>query len=99
MKDPRAISLGQRLRTERINKHDTQADFAARIGASVPTLRKMEEGDSGVQMKYWLAALDILGRSDDMDHLIAAGESLFDRANATAAPPGRQRVTRKRHTA
>ncbi|MBL7076624.1 MAG: helix-turn-helix transcriptional regulator [Kiritimatiellae bacterium] len=70
-------SLGSRLRAERLRRNDTQTMFAARLGISVPTLRKMESGDPGVSVGYWVAALNVLDRAGDLDAILAAPEDLF----------------------
>lgn len=86
-------SLGQRLRNERLKRNEPQATFAARLGVSIPTLRKMEAGDSTVRIGHWAAALDILNRSDDFKSLLAPREDLFTKFNKVNAP-ARQRATR-----
>ena len=75
--DEKLQSLGSRLRAERLRRNDTQAIFSARLGISVPTLRKMESGDPGVLVGYWLAALNVLDRAGDLDAVLAAPEDLF----------------------
>ena len=87
-------SLGQRLRQERLKRNESQATFAARMGVSIPTLRKMEAGDSTVQIGHWAAALDILNRSDDLKSLLAPREDLFT-TYAKVNFPARQRAPRK----
>ena len=82
--------LGARLRSERIRRQDTQAMFAARIGVSIPTLRKMESGDSTVQIGNWAAALDIFDRLDDIDALLSAPEDLFAKFEQQHAPQRRR---------
>lgn len=84
------IRLGSRLRAERLRRNESQARFAARIGVSVPTLRRLEQGDASAQMGHWLAALDVLGRLHEVEALLGAHTSLF--AAATPAPPLRQRA-------
>ena len=69
--------LGSRLRDERLRRNETQALFAARIGVSVPTLRKMESGDPTVQIGYWSVALNVLNRAEDLDTILAEPEDLF----------------------
>ena len=81
--------LGERLRAQRLARNDNQADFSARLGVSVPTLRDMESGAPTVSIGVWLAALWMLDRLPDVDGLIA-GASLF------AEPVQRQRARRKR---
>lgn len=85
-------SLGERLRAERLARNEAQARFAARLGVSVPTLRRLEQGDASTQMGHWLAALDILGRLAEAEGLLAPRYSLFD---AAVAPKTRQRARRK----
>jgi transcriptional regulator with XRE-family HTH domain len=75
--DEKLGSLGSRLRAERLRRNDTQAIFSARLGISVPTLRKMESGNPNVSVGYWLAALNILDRAGDLDAILAAPEDLF----------------------
>lgn len=86
-------SLGLRLRDERIRRNDSQAKFAARIGVSIPTLRKMEVGDSSVQIGHWFAALSVLGREQDFDSLLAPKEDLFTKFEKMNAPV-RKRASR-----
>ena len=86
--------LGKRLRMERLMRNDTQAAFAARIGTSVPTLRKMEAGNSGVLIGHWVAALKILDREAEWDALLAEPEDLFVKFEQTMAPV-RQRARRR----
>ena len=86
--------LGSRLRVERLRRNETQALFAARIGVSVPTLRKMEAGDPAVLIGYWTTALEVLDRAADLDTILAAPEDLFakyERMNA----PSRRRASRR----
>lgn len=87
-------TLGERLREERLKRNETQKVFASRIGVSVPTLYKMENGDHGVQLGHWAVALDVLGHAADIDRLLAPKENLFDKY-AQMQKPKRQRASRK----
>lgn len=84
--------LGARLRAERLARNEPQARFAARLGVSVPTLRRLEQGDSSAQIGHWLTALEVLGRLPDAEALLAPSYSLFDAA--AEAPRARQRARR-----
>ncbi len=86
--------IGDRLRAERLARNESQTRFAARIGVSVPTLRRMEQGDASAQIGHWLTALTLLGRIADAEALLAPRYSLFDAA-AQADKPVRQRARRK----
>jgi transcriptional regulator with XRE-family HTH domain len=85
--------LGSRLRNERLKRNETQAIFAARIGVSVPTLRKMESGDPTVLIGHWAASLDILDRAGDIDAILAEPDDLFAKYEMSKAP-ARQRASR-----
>lgn len=71
--------LGKRLRRSRIDRDESQQRFAARLGTSIPTLRKMENGDPGVSIGLWFDALYLLDRLSDIDHLLKEQQTLFDR--------------------
>ena len=90
----RLKALGARLREERLRLNETQKVFAARIGVSVPTLYKMESGNHKVTLGHWAEALDLLGRVEDLDKLLAQKESLFDKYERTQKPK-RQRASSK----
>jgi transcriptional regulator with XRE-family HTH domain len=88
------LELGDRLRAERLARNESQTRFAARIGVSVPTLRRMEQGDASAQIGHWFTALTLLGRIADTEALLVPRYSLFDVA-AQAEKPTRQRARRK----
>ncbi len=89
-------ALGGRLRDERLRRNETQQVFAARIGTSVPTLLRMESGDPKVQFGFWVAALEVLDRGADLNHLLASVD-LFERFEQ-AQKPRRQRASRRKGT-
>ncbi len=84
--------LAARLRAERLARNEPQARFAARLGVSIPTLRRLEQGDASAQIGHWLAALEVLGRLGDAETLLLPRYSLFD---AAAEPKQRQRARRR----
>jgi transcriptional regulator with XRE-family HTH domain len=79
-------NLGSRLRDERLKRNETQGVFSARIGVSIPTLRKMEAGDPTVLIGHWLEALEILDHAGDIDRILAAPEDLFAKFEMLKAP-------------
>lgn len=86
--------LGSRLRAERLRRNESQAMFAARIGVSVPTLRKMEAGNPAVLMGHWLGVLEVLDHAGDIDAILAAPEDLFAKYDQMTALP-RRRASRR----
>lgn len=89
-------ALGRRLREARLDRNETQRDFAARLGISIPTLRKMELGDPTVSIGLWAEALWVLGRQEDVDQLLSTTESLFDRYEKSARKRQKKRASARR---
>ena len=89
------VSLGARLRQARLARNETQALFACRVGVSLPTYRKLEQGAPCVSLETLLSALVALGREKDLDRVLEAPahESLFERFDREHLPP-RKRVSR-----
>jgi transcriptional regulator with XRE-family HTH domain len=67
--------LGQRLSELRLQKDDTQENFAMRLGVSISTLKRMEKGDPAVAIGKWLRAFWVLDRQDEVDKLLIPQES------------------------
>lgn len=88
--------LGSIIRVERIKRNDKQSDFAARMGVSIPTLRKIESGNPKTLIQDWLRALELVGRLDILRLLTThqPEESLFNLAKRRDAL-SRQRVRKK----
>ena len=87
--------LGKRLRAARLERNDTMAVFAERLGVSERTVRAMERGLPTVQIGTWLDALWVLDRLDELSRVLEPRESLIERARAERAPQ-RQRASRRR---
>jgi len=68
-------ALGERLRAARMRRQITQGVLAERVGVSVPTIGKLENGDPSTSLATTLRALTVLGLADDID-LIAAHDTL-----------------------
>ncbi len=88
--------LGQRLKQARLERNDSQKDFAFRIDVSIPTLHKMETGSPQVAMGTWAKALDILGCVQDLDNLIAPKKSLAERFESHQKSDSQKRVRRNK---
>lgn len=68
-------ALGGRLRAARMRRQMTQAVLAERVGVSVPTIGKLENGDASTSLATTLRVLTVLGLAGDID-LIAANDAL-----------------------
>jgi transcriptional regulator with XRE-family HTH domain len=69
------IALGKRLRAARLRRKMTQPMLAERVGVSVPTIGKLEEGDPSTSLATMLRVLSVLGLAEDID-LLAANDTL-----------------------
>lgn len=81
--------LGERLR-RRLAAAEPQARAASRIGVSVPTYRKLEQGDPSAPIGVWVRALRLYGDLAALDALLP--ESLFDQDDRRQRAPRRPRA-------
>ncbi|MBT2116587.1 helix-turn-helix transcriptional regulator [Dyella sp. LX-66] len=92
----RAIkALGERLRAARLRRKMTQAVMAERVGVSVPTLAKLEDGDPSTSLATMFRVLSVLNLAADLDKLAAddkLGRELQDALLAPPRPSGRRTV-------
>ena len=91
----RLQSLGERLKEARLERNESQQRFAARLGMSVPTLRKMEKGDPTVSVGSWAQALWLLDRVEDLEKVLARA-SLFEEWENRQAPKKRLRAGKRK---
>ena len=87
--------LGRRLRDARLERNDSMAIFAERLGVSERTVRALEQGRPTVQLGVCLNALWALDALATMDRVLAPQESLLDRARHVDTGR-RQRASRRR---
>jgi DNA-binding XRE family transcriptional regulator len=79
--------LGERLRARRLRAGEPQLRTASRIGVSLPTYRKLEQGDPTAQIGVWVRALRLYGGLDGVEDLCPG--TLFDaEAHRRRAPRG-----------
>lgn len=55
---------GSCIRSQRVSQHIRASDLCGRMDISLPTLRRLEQGDPGVTAASYLNALLILGLFD-----------------------------------
>lgn len=63
--------LGEHLRVARERRGESLRAWAARMDVSVPTLRRMEEGDPTVGMGVYATALWLCGRAHTLAEVMA----------------------------
>lgn len=64
-------SLGRDLSMARRMRRLTQEDLAQRMGTSLSTVRRMEDGCPGTALHTFLRALHVLGRIEDVVKVMA----------------------------
>ena len=60
----RAKLMGEHLKQWRIMLGLSQELVAARAGLSIPVVRRLEQGDTGVKLGSFIAVVDVLGLSE-----------------------------------
>jgi len=76
-------SVGRSISLARRRRHLSQEALAERIGASVNTVRRMEDGHPGTALQHFARALQVFGELDKFETLLdtaqdAIGLSLMD---------------------
>jgi transcriptional regulator with XRE-family HTH domain len=66
--------LGENLAVARIRRHETQGEWATRMGVSRPTLIRLEKGDPGVGIGLFATALWLIGRVEALPGVAAPAE-------------------------
>lgn len=69
--------LGHDLSVARRTRRWTQQDLAQRMGTSVSTVRRMEDGNPGTALHTFLRALHVLGRLEDMVKVMALDQDVL----------------------
>ncbi len=85
-------ALGQRLKRSRLARNESQKELATRLGISIPTLYKMEQGSPNVSIGLWAQTLWLFDRPDDLEQLFKPEESLFDQYQIHQKTKGRHRA-------
>ncbi len=84
--------LGANLALARVRRKESLRQWSKRIGVSVRTLQRLEDGDPGVGMGVYAAALWLMGRADALPTL--ADPSLDRSALEFDVREARQRLAR-----
>ncbi|NMG31675.1 helix-turn-helix domain-containing protein [Aromatoleum evansii] len=69
-------TLGEQLALARLRRKESQKQWAGRLGVSVPTLIRLEQGDPTVRMGVYATALWLLGLSGGLAELAEPGKDL-----------------------
>jgi transcriptional regulator with XRE-family HTH domain len=69
-----ATALGERLKSARLRRRMSITELAERVGASRPTIRRLEAGDLAVSAAILVRVLEVLALADDIDRLAEIDE-------------------------
>ena len=77
--------LGQNISLARRRRHMSQQMLAERIGASLNTVRRMEQGFAGMALQHVARALQVFGELDKLESILdtpqdSVGLTLMDEA-------------------
>ena len=87
--------VGQSIALARRRRHLTQEALAERIGASVNTVRRMEDGHPGTALQYFARALQVFGELDKFELLMDTAHDSVGLALMDEQLPQRIRNTRR----
>jgi transcriptional regulator with XRE-family HTH domain len=88
------LRLGQQLSLARRRRHLSQEDLAERIGASVNTVRRLEDGYPGIAMQTFARALQVFGELDKLTKFMDTPEDTVGLVLMDGSVP--QRVRRRK---
>jgi len=77
--------LGENLAIARVRRRESQRVWAQRLGVSIPTLIRMERGESSVGMGVYATALWLIGRAQAIPDLAAPAADQGALENAVRA--------------
>jgi transcriptional regulator with XRE-family HTH domain len=86
--------LGQDISTARRMRRLSQEDLAQRIGTSLSTVRRMEDGYPGTALHTFLRALQVLGRLDAVVDVMAMENDVLGMELVRELLPQRVRMSR-----
>ena len=69
-------TLGEHLAVARLRRRESQRQWAARLGVSLPTLIRLEKGEPSVSMGVYASALWLLGLSSGLADLADPAKDL-----------------------
>lgn len=85
------MQLGAAVRSARLSRNLTQADFAERARMSVATLQRVERGDPAVSFTSWLSAMEAGAL---LPALRGVAETVGDTATPARTAEPRRRASR-----
>ena len=90
--------LGQGISLARKRRQMSQEDLAERIGASINTLRRLEDGHPGTAIQHLARALQVFGTLDRLEALLDTPNDTVGLALMDEKLPQRVRSLRSKHS-
>ncbi len=87
--------MGQAIRAARLRRRQPASDLAARVGVSLPTLRKLENGDPTVSWGVFARVVWVLGLFPAVRDAVSPENDRLAAAIETARLPRRARRPRE----
>jgi transcriptional regulator with XRE-family HTH domain len=87
-------ALGENIRSERLRRNIAQKRVAELAGISLPTLRKIEQGNGRVEVRHLARVLGILGAVDRLRDVVQPPPAPVDFRALSAEPRQRARSRR-----
>jgi len=87
--------VGQSVSLARRRRHLSQEALAERIGASVNTVRRMEDGHPGTALQHFARALQVFGELDKFEKLMDTAQDAVGLVLVDERLPQRIRTLRR----
>lgn len=72
-------TLGESIRDDRLSRNFTQGHIASLAGISLPTYRKVEQGDGTLEIRHFARVLGILGHIERLREVVPPPAVPMDR--------------------
>jgi ribosome-binding protein aMBF1 (putative translation factor) len=90
------LRVGHNIALARRRRHISQEALAERIGASVNTVRRMEDGYPGTALQHFARALQVFGELDKLEKLLDTAQDSVGLTMMDENLPQRVRNARRR---
>jgi ribosome-binding protein aMBF1 (putative translation factor) len=88
--------VGQSIALARRRRHLSQEALAERIGASVNTVRRMEDGHPGTALQHFARTLQVFGELDQFEKVIDTAQDSIGLALMDESLPQRVHTPRRK---
>lgn len=91
-------TLGARIREARLARNLSQAHVASIVGVSLPTYRKIEDGNGTIEFRHVVRTLAVLGYAEAVSRLVPPVDPAMSMKQLMALPERKRASALRRST-